>query len=79
MAQKMTNSGYKLLQTRRVILAGIEGYENMLRKNKEESRKLHRTSSESSATRSRKKLTEKSEWFRKAGTQSDTVSMNGPD
>ena len=30
-AQKMANSGYGTMQIRRVILAGIKGYEKMLR------------------------------------------------
>ena len=39
----------------------------MLRNNKNGVRKMHRTSGESSTSRARKKLTGKSEWFRKAG------------
>ena len=65
-AQKMKNSGYGLLQIRRVILGGIKGYEKMVKKSKAGGRSLHRSSGESSAARTRKKLTGKSEWFRKA-------------
>jgi hypothetical protein len=62
----MINSGYGLKQVRRVILGGIKGYENMVKKSKEGGRSLHRSSGESSTARARKKLTEKSEWFRKS-------------
>ena len=65
-AQKMMNSGYGLKQIRRVILGGIKGYEKMVKKSKEGGRSLHRSSGESSTARARKKLTEKSEWFRKS-------------
>ena len=64
MAQKMTNSGYGIRQTRRVILSGIKGYEKMTRLEKQGKRRIHRTAGESSKTRASKKLTEKSEWFR---------------
>ena len=69
LAQKMANSGYGVLQIRRVILAGIKGYEKMLRLEKKGKRKLHRTAKESSSLRSKKKLTGKSEWFRKQEIQ----------
>ena len=64
-AQKMMNSGYGLMQIRRVILSGIKGYEKMVKKSKAGGRSLHRSSGESSTARARKKLTEKSERFRK--------------
>jgi hypothetical protein len=65
-AQKMKNSGYGLNQIRRVILAGIKGYENLIRRCKKGERSLHRSSAESSSLRARKKLTGKSEWFKKS-------------
>ena len=71
-AQKMKNSGYGLNQIRRVILGGIKGYETLVRRSKKGERSLHRSSGESSALRTRKKLTGKSEWFRKSDkTDSD--------
>ena len=65
MAQKMANSGYGMRQIRRVLLSGIKGYEKMVRLDKKGVRKTHRTAKESNKTRASKKLTEKSEWFRK--------------
>ena len=64
-AQKMCNSGYGLQQNRRVLLGGIKGHERMVRVMKAGGRRIHRLSGESSAQRAKKKLTEKSEWFRK--------------
>ena len=50
----------------------------MVKKSKQGGRKLHRSSGENSQTRARKKLTEKSEWFRKADKtdQSDPEDEN---
>ena len=70
-AQKMKNSGYGLNQIRRVLLGGIKGYESMIRRCKKGERSLHRSSGESSALRASRKLTGKSEWFRKAGKPND--------
>ena len=61
-AQKLANSGYGLLQIRRIILGGIKGYEGM-RTSRSGGRKVHRSAGESSQLRAKKKLTGKSEWF----------------
>ena len=64
-AQKLFNSGYKIDQVRRIILAGLKGYEKLLKESKKPGgRKLHRTAGESSKARARKKIMEKTEWFR---------------
>ena len=64
-AQKLLNSGYSIFQTRNIIVAGLKGYEKLLRKSRMPGGwKLHRTSSKRYQSRTRKKLTEKSEWFR---------------
>lgn len=65
------NSGYKLKQIRRVILCGIKGYEKMRRIANKGGRRLHRTARESSSLRAKKKLTAKSEWFRKENQVSE--------
>ena len=65
-AQKVTNGGYSLDQTRRIIIAGIKGYYAKLRRRrKEEGRyRIHLTAEESRGHRIRKKLIGKSSWFR---------------
>ena len=55
----------------RIILAGIKGYEKMKRMARNGGRRLHRTAGESSSRRASKKLTEKSEWFRKEENNED--------
>ena len=67
LAQKMSNSGYSLQQIRRVILAGLKGYEKMRRTARSGGRRVLRTAGESSSIKAKKKLTEKSEWFQKDG------------
>ena len=50
---------------RRIILAGLKGYDKLLKESKKPGgRKLHRTAGESSKARARKKIMEKTEWFR---------------
>jgi hypothetical protein len=78
-AQKLYNSGYGLYQIRRIILGGIKGYEGMRRTSRRGRRQMHRSAGESSQLRAKKKLTEKSEWFRKTKSlASDPVQILGP-
>ena len=64
--QKLVNSGFQLDQTRKIITNGIKGYEKRLRESYEVGgRRLHRTGGESSTKRSRKKLLDRTEWFKK--------------
>ena len=75
--QKLLNSGYGIEQTRTIIINGLKGYEKKLKESRSGGRKLHRTSEESSSIRSRKKLIDKSEWFkvrRKVDTNEPTDS-----
>ena len=64
-AQKLSNSGYKGEQVRKIICNGIKRYEGRRRKCLREGRMLHRTSTDSQGARIRKKLLAKSNWFRK--------------
>ena len=65
-SQKLTNSGYRVDQVKRIVINGIKGYEKRVQESRiEGGRRLHRTSGESSTGRTRKKLLGKSEWFKK--------------
>jgi hypothetical protein len=77
-AQKLMNSGYGLIQIRRISLVGIKGYEKMRRTAKVGGRKVNRSAGESSHMRVKKKLTAKREWFRKS-RKSDPAQEQGPD
>ena len=75
--QKLFNSGYTLEQVRRIITNGIKGYEKKLTESRRtDGRKLHRTSTESSLTRRRKKLMGKTEWYRNKKND-DNVNEEG--
>ena len=64
-AKKLLTSGYGIEQTRRIIINGIKGYAKKLSESRKlGGRKLHRKAAESSGKRSRKKLLDKSEWFK---------------
>ena len=54
-----------MVQTRRIILAGIRGWENKKDRARREQRGVHRTSKESMKGRIMKKATGKNSWFRK--------------
>ena len=60
------------------MLGGIKGYEKMRRTAKVGGRKVNKSAGESSHMRAKKKLTAKSEWFRKS-RKSDPVQEQGPD
>jgi hypothetical protein len=65
--QKMANSGYKLEQNRRTALGGIKGYETKLARSRRGGQALHEGAAASQSARSRKKLMQKSNWFKDSG------------
>ena len=67
--QKMANSGYRLEQIRRIVIAGLLGYEKRVEASKLDAtesgfRPLHENAKYSGASRARKKLVGKSSWFK---------------
>ena len=70
--QKLCNSGYSNDKIRRIVLCGIKSYERKLRMSKTEGgRRIHRSSKQSGASRYRKKVLGKTEWYREGGKQDD--------
>ena len=65
-AQKLINSGYKLEQTRKIIISGLKGYEKKLAVSRKKigGRKLHQGAKDSRSLRYRRKLMSKANWFR---------------
>ena len=63
--QKLLNSGYDIHQTRSILIKGIKGYEGRKLRCQKEGRKLRRTAQEGRGMRSRKKLLDKVNWYRK--------------
>ena len=51
-------------QVQKIIINGIKGYERRRKEDRDGSRMLHRTAGQSAGLRSRKKLLDKSEWFK---------------
>ena len=64
-ATKLHNSGYTLEQIRKILLAGIKGFESKKERCKKESRPLRRTAEESLGARMKNKLVGKATWFKK--------------
>ena len=64
---QLRGSGYSHEQSRKVIKAGLMGYENLLSKYKKGEVKLHRSAQEGEETRRKKKLLGKANWFKSKG------------
>ena len=76
-SQKLLNSGYRLGQVRKIVLAGIRGYEKKVKICDLARKPLYRTAKDSAVARGRKRILGKSEWFRKRKKQSEQGNM-GP-
>ena len=75
-SQKLLNSGFGRPQVVRIIVAGIKGYERKVARCLVEGRPLYRTARQSGASRARKKILGKSEWFR---TQKKSKEEEAPE
>ena len=64
-AQKMINSGHSVQQARKNILSGVKGYETKLKQCAKNCTPVNRSAAGSGASRRKKKLTGKTDWFRK--------------
>ena len=68
-AQKIINSGYKLEQTRKVMVGGLKGYERKLKLSLDVTNPkwhpLHPPASFNISARRRKKILDKNKWFKK--------------
>ena len=62
---KLTVSGYNTNQIKNIIESGLKGYETKLEKSSRTGESIHRSAKSTQGARIRKKLTEKSTWFRK--------------
>ena len=60
---QMLFSGYSVEQTRKIIIAGLKGYENLLKKAERGQTRIHRPAADGLAARKRKKLLGKGNWF----------------
>ena len=62
--QKLINSRYSWDQTGRIIIAGIKGYESKMNRCVSKGEQIHKSAAMGAATRNKKKLTQKSAWFK---------------
>ena len=76
---KLVSSGYCREQTKKIVLAGLKGFEKAVRLHKEGKRTLHRSAHEGAAGRNRKKLLERSNWFKgKKGSEEEDDEKPDP-
>ena len=64
-AKKLERSGYSKVQRRRIIEAGLKGYQAKVEKSEKTGIELHRAAKSTIAARYKKKLLDKTNWFRK--------------
>ena len=62
---KMRVSGYRQDQIKRIVEAGLKGYQNKLEKARKSGQEIHRSSKSTEKQRFVKKLLDKNNWFRK--------------
>ena len=62
---KVLTSGYSLLQTRRIALTGIRGWERKVERAQKEGRRLYRTAEDSLPGRIKKKTIGRTSWYKK--------------
>ena len=63
--QQLVNSGYLRKQVYEIISSGLKGYENKIERRKRAKENFYRKGIETLEERTRKKLTEKTSWFKK--------------
>ena len=74
---KLYRSGYKKQQVREIIEAGLKGYETKLAKAAKTGTKLHRPARTTAAARQRKKLLNKTTWFKTSRKAVEESVMGG--
>ena len=75
---KLRLSGYRKDQVENIISAGLKGYEKKLEKCQKSGKDLHRSARTTEGLRYRKKLMEKSNWFKqRKGEQEKNGERNG--
>ena len=81
-AQKLINSGFKLDQTRNILVGGLTGYERKLALSRDSKnprwKPLHQTASFNAQARRRTKLIGKSNWF-KRGIRINYLTQRNPE
>ena len=76
---KLLNSGFKLEQVRTIIVNGVKVYESKVKESRRPGgRKFCRTSAERRGARIRKKLLDKTEWFKKRSKSSKEEAEKRP-
>ena len=63
--KKILTSGYSLLQTRKITLNGVRGWERKLERIFKDNKQLYRTAEESLPGRIKKKTTGRTTWYKK--------------
>ena len=61
---KLKVSGYGKEQIKRIVIAGLKGYDNKLKRANKLSKGIHIIAADGAASRYKKKLTAKSSWFK---------------
>ena len=68
---KLKTSGYNQEQAREVIVSGIRGYRNKIKRRKKEGKPFYRPARQTLSARVRKKLMEKQTWYKKTRNEDE--------
>ena len=69
--EKLKVSGYKKAQIKEIITCGLKGYQTKIERADREGRALHRGAAQTIGKRQKKKLLEKTQWYRRKRTEED--------
>ena len=69
--QQLKSSGYGRKSSREMVVAGVLGWKRKILRRKKEGTEFYRTAKSTLASRCKRKLTEKSTWFKRKRTEED--------
>ena len=69
--QQLKSSGYNRKASREMVVAGVLGWRRKIQRRKKEGSNFYRTANSTLAKRCKKKLTEKSTWYKRKRTEDD--------
>ena len=62
--QQLKSSGYNRKQAREIVVAGLLGWKRKIKRRKDDGQEFYRNAKSTLATRCRKKLLEKTSWYK---------------
>ena len=77
-SRKLVTSGYQKEQVRRIITAGLKGFERLLERQVKGSQDIHRPAAKGAAARNKAKLLGKAKWFKPKNISKECADKHQP-